>query len=170
MDSDSPGAGLLALAGMSDTRALNVGAARWQSLPRHRTMAAAPPCLLSAMAMALVIASPAPATAKAARGGLDGPISTLHRGDYLCEEDGDALGEAGIHQPTEDFTVLHDSVYRSTAGRGSYLLTGKLVVMTSGPKRGERYHSLSDGFLRRLAPDGTESTLRCIRQVLNNQH
>ena len=80
------------------------------------------------------------------------------------------MGEAGVHQPSADFTVLHDSVYRSSSGAGSYLLTGQLIVMTSGPKRGEHYRRLSDGFLRRLAPDGTETALRCIRQVLNNQH
>ena len=101
---------------------------------------------------------------------LDGPIGTLHRGDYLCEVAGNALGEAGIHQPDEDFTILHDSVYRNANGQGSYLLTGKLIQMTSGPKRGERYRRLSDSFLRRLAPDGTETGLRCVRVVLNNQH
>ena len=126
--------------------------------------------LASAIAGALIIATPCPALAKVARGGLDGPIGTLHRGDYVCEEAGDAAGEAGVHQPGEDFTILHDSVYRSAAGQGSYLLTGELALMTSGPKSGERFRRLSDGFLRRLAADGTETSLRCIRLVLNNQH
>ena len=110
------------------------------------------------------------ALARASRGGLDGPIGTLHRGAYLCEEAGNALGEAGIHQPSEDFTIIHDSSYETATGSGSYLLTGKLVVMTSGPKRGERFRRLSDSFLRRLAPDNSETTLRCIRTVANNQH
>ena len=162
---NGPRTGLIALAGMSRKRALTAQAALWQSLrcrPWH--------CALGAVAAACMVAAAPSAFARTARGGLDGPISTLHRGDYICEEEGDALGEAGIHQPAEDFSILHDSVYRTATGRGSYLFTGKLVVMTGGPKRGERFRSLSDGFLRRLAPDGTETTLRCIRQVLNNQH
>ncbi len=155
--SNTPRAGLMALAGMSCTRALNAQAPRWQSVA-------------GAMAALLVLGSSLPVAARPARGGLDGPIGTLHRGDYFCEEAGDALGEAGVHQPGEDFTALHDSVYRTSKGQGSYLLTGKLIIMTSGPKQGERFLRLSDGFLRRLAPDGTETALRCIRQVLNNQH
>ena len=169
MDSNTPRAGLKALAGMSDTRALTAQAARWQSL-RWMVWGMGKPCAAATVAALLVLALPHSATAKPARGGLDGPIATLHRGDYLCEEAGDALGEAGIHQPAEDFTVMHDSVYRNAVGSGSYLLTGKLIVMTSGPKRGERFRRLSDGFLRRLAADGTETSLRCIRQVLNNRH
>ena len=164
-NSDSLRAGLFARAGMSNTRALTAHVARWQSWRyiSWRQMG------LPVMAALVALALPAQGSAKPARGGLDGPLGTLHRGAYYCEDAGDALGEAGIHRAEEDFTVLHDSVYRTPAGRGSYLLTGQLIVMTSGPKRDERFRRLSDGFLRRLAPDGSETTLRCIRQVLNNQ-
>lgn len=125
--------------------------------------------MATAMLATALAFGPVSAGAKGVPSVLDGPIGTLHRGDYLCEIAGNALGEAGIHQPDEDFSILHDSVYRTASGGGTYLLTGKLIVMTSGPKRGERFRRLSDSFLRRLAPDGSETSLRCIRRVLNNQ-
>ena len=146
----------------SRSRALTARVPRWQSA-RYAHLA----MIGAIIGLGLVLPGSA-ALARAARGGLDGPIGTLHRGAYLCEEAGNALGEAGVHQPAEDFSILHDSIYETPTGRGSYLLTGKLVVMTSGPKRGERFHRLSDSYLRRLAADGSEDTLRCIRTVLNN--
>jgi hypothetical protein len=148
---------------MSRTRALTARVACWQS------RRCGVPIVASVFAAGLLVMGPVSARTKGVPSVLDGPIDTLHRGDYLCELAGNALGEAGVHQPAEDFAILHDSVYRNASGQGSYLLTGKLIQMTSGPKRGERYRRLSDSFLRRLAPDGTETTLRCVRVVLNNQ-
>lgn len=40
--------------------------------------------------------------------------------------------------------------------------------MTSGPKRGQRFHRLSDRFLRLMDANGKDSALRCIRRVVNN--
>jgi hypothetical protein len=41
--------------------------------------------------------------------------------------------------------------------------------MTSGPKAGEKFHRISDNFLRKLNADGTDGELRCIRMVTNNR-
>lgn len=98
-----------------------------------------------------------------------GPIGTLQRGPYLCELPGDAAGPAGLHQPGEDFTVTNASSYETPQGRGSYLLTGKIVVMTSGPKRGQRFRRDGSGFLRKLAADGTGGELRCVRIADRNR-
>lgn len=93
-----------------------------------------------------------------------GPIDTVHRGSYTCSLPGDATGPAGFPVPEEAFEVLNGSSYASVEGRGSYLLTGDMLVMTSGPKRGERFNRLSNNFLRKLAANGGESTLRCVRR------
>ena len=42
------------------------------------------------------------------------------------------------------------------------------LVLTSGPKNGNRYRRVSDNFLRKLDGAGKESNLRCVRQVQNN--
>lgn len=105
------------------------------------------------------------ASASAAPGGL---IATLQVGDYACELPGDAAGPAGIRQPQHDFAVINATSYVTIAGRGTYLVTGDLVQMTSGPKKGERFIKLSANFLRALDASGKQTTLRCVRQVVNN--
>ena len=81
---------------------------------------------------------------------------------------GDASAAAGYRVQTEDFTIVNSNTYYSANGRGTYLLTGDLLVLTSGPKRGYKYNRISDNFLRKLSPDGKDSALRCVRRVLNN--
>lgn len=93
-----------------------------------------------------------------------GPIDTIHRGSYACALPGDATGPVSHPVPAEDFEVLTGSSYGTTDGRGSYLLTGDVLTMTSGPKRGQKFNRLSSNFLRKLAPDGTDSKLRCVRR------
>ncbi len=97
-----------------------------------------------------------------------GPVGTLARGGYACELPGDALGKSGIRQPQEDFTILASSLYSSPQGRGTYLVTGDRMTMTSGPRKGDAYRRVSENFLRKLTPDGHESVLRCIRKMMNN--
>lgn len=106
-----------------------------------------------------------PVAAVAAPGGL---IDVLQVGTYACELPGDAAGPAGIRQPDRDFTIVNATTYTSGAGRGSYLLTGTRLQMTTGPRKGERYVKLSDNFLRLLDANGQPSELRCIRRVVNN--
>jgi hypothetical protein len=106
------------------------------------------------------------ATADAAPGG---EIGTLQQGSYVCELPGDATGPAGRKVEAAGFTVVNASSYTTLQGRGTYLLTGNQVVMTSGPKRGERYLRLSPGFLRLADADGAASELRCVRRVVNNR-
>ncbi len=113
-------------------------------------------------AIAVVAAGPAIAAP-------GGPIATLLLGAYVCELPGDAAGPAGHRVLAQDFTITNASSYAASGGQGFYLLTGDTVVMTSGPKKGQRFHRLSPSFLRLAQPDGTDSALRCIRQVTNNR-
>ncbi|MDP3907174.1 hypothetical protein [Novosphingobium sp.] len=126
------------------------------------TKSLAPFALLAAAALLPANATPANATP-------GGQIGTLQHGTYVCELPGDATGPAGVTQDGEGFTVVNASSYRTPAGRGTYLLTGDLVTLTSGPRKGEKYHKLSGNFLRRMNPDGTDSDLRCVRKVENNR-
>ena len=112
--------------------------------------------------MALLAASPS-------LGAPGGPIDTLQLGDYVCEMPGDATGPAGYRVEEEDFTVTNASSYVARGGRGSYLLTGDQVTITSGPKKGQRFHRVSASFLRLVQADGSDSNLRCVRQVSNNR-
>ncbi|MBS0255241.1 MAG: hypothetical protein JSS36_08560 [Proteobacteria bacterium] len=94
-------------------------------------------------------------------------MGSLKLGEYRCELPGDANGPVGLRQPDEDFSVRLNSTYAVGATTGTYLLTGDMVVMTSGPKRGQRFHRLSQNFLRKQDGAGQDTTLRCIRLAPN---
>ena len=126
-------------------------------------MTRALPALLVLHSALLALLTAAPASA--AEGG---PIDTILLGYYACELPGDATGPAGHRHPEADFWVIAGSSYRTDQGHGAYLLTGSQVTMTSGPMRGARFHQISNGFLRKLNADGTDTELRCIRRTRNN--
>lgn len=120
------------------------------------------------LALALAIATTV-AASSAAHAAPGGQIGRLLLGEFVCELPGDATGPAGIRVHEQGFSVINASTYTTEAGRGTYLLIGDLLVMTSGPKRGQRFHRLSQNFLREIGPDGVERQLRCVRQVTNNR-
>lgn len=97
-----------------------------------------------------------------------GRIGVLAPAAYLCEMPGDATGPVGYRVDAENFEVVDSTSYRVGEARGTYLLTGDDLVLTSGPKRGNRYTRVSDNYLRKLGPDGKVSSLRCVRTVVNN--
>ena len=97
-----------------------------------------------------------------------GPISELSPGNYQCELPGDAAGAVGLRVPSEDFAIVNANTYRTAAGRGTYLLTGDLLTMTGGPKYGQTFHRINNSFLRKSDASGADTTLRCVRRVLNN--
>ena len=118
--------------------------------------------MLTRLVPALLLAA---GSALAAPGG---KIDALAAGTYICELPGDAAGAAGIRQPDEAFEIVNSNTYRTATGRCAYLLTGDVLVMTSGPKNGQRFHRISNRFLRLIGPGGHDSPLRCIRRVVNN--
>lgn len=105
---------------------------------------------------AAMLATAAPAAAQA-------PIGTVERGSYVCELPGDAAGRAGQEQAQRNFSIVSSSRYDSAQGGGTYLRRGKQLSFTSGPRQGESYSVVSDGFLR-LMEDGQPGRLRCVRQ------
>ncbi|MEW9855458.1 hypothetical protein [Novosphingobium sp. M1R2S20] len=109
----------------------------------------------AAAALTLIAAAPPPPVP----GGL---IDTLPLGKYTCELPGDAGGPVRVPAEEFDFTVIHGSSYRTAGMRGSYLLTGDLVTMTSGKLKGMKLHRISSGFLRRVDAAGRDDELRCV--------
>ncbi len=114
---------------------------------------------------AFVLAAAAAAPAHAVPGG---KLGQLEAGTFVCELPGDAAGPVGLRQADQGFQIVNANTYRNAEGRGAYLLTGDTVSMTSGPKRGTRYRRVTDRFLRLIGPDGSDSALRCVRRVVNN--
>jgi hypothetical protein len=90
-----------------------------------------------------------------------GPIGTVPRGAYQCELPGDAAGSVGQPQPEANFTIESASRYTSAQGGGTYLRRGDTLQMTSGPRQGESYAIVSEGFLRRY-DNGKPGRLRCV--------
>ena len=107
----------------------------------------------------LLLASLAlPVTAQA-----QGKIGTVERGIYVCELPGDAAGQVGIEQPELGFRIASASRYIAPQGTGTYLRRGNVVTMTSGPRNGESYQVMDEGFLRKIE-NGEPGRLRCIRK------
>ncbi|MEO7247308.1 MAG: hypothetical protein ABIW31_02550 [Novosphingobium sp.] len=98
-----------------------------------------------------------------------GLLDILPRGNFICELPGDASGPVGLHDANADFTVINDSSYRTAQGDGIYLLTGEKVIMTSGPMNGTQFRRVTDRFLRKLDASGSETKLRCVFRVANNE-
>jgi hypothetical protein len=114
-------------------------------------------------ALPLLLALSAPALAVPG-----GPIGQIPPGNFLCEMPGDATGAVGLRVPDEDFVVVNANTYRTARGRGTYLLTGDLLVLTSGPRSGDKFRVISNSFLRKLGANGQDGSLRCVRRVVNN--
>ena len=101
-----------------------------------------------------------PSISLAADGNL---LKTMPHGVYECAIPGDAGGPAWEPVEGAGFIISHTSGYRTENGRGTYLLKGKDLVVTSGPKKGERYRRTGDGELKRLAADGSQTRLVCVK-------
>lgn len=93
-----------------------------------------------------------------------GAIGTLPAGSYQCELPGDASARAGVRQPARDFTVSGASSYEQGGARGTYLMRGNNIQMTSGPMQGQRFARMGDGYIKETSADGSPGRLRCIRR------
>lgn len=112
---------------------------------------------MKGLPIAIILAPLAAAPALA-----QGAIGTVERGAYVCELPGDAGGSAGVAQPRQALTIESASRYSSPQGSGTYLRRGDTLQLTSGPRQGESYAVISEGFLRRIE-DGKPGRLRCVR-------
>jgi hypothetical protein len=110
--------------------------------------------LLPAAAMMAAATSPSPVPG--------GRLSTLELGRYGCEHPDPMDVTRGRPVGGADFSIVNASSYRQDGVMGSYLRTGDDVVMTSGPRRGERYRVAGRAVLVRTDLAGSEPDQRCV--------
>ena len=100
-----------------------------------------------------------------------GPLSTLTLGRYVCERPGEPGSQVAVIEPELSFAVTTASRYVAADGvRGTYLLTGDTIEMTSGPLVGTRLVRLRGSFLRVLSSDGVPSPTRCVLSRSSDKH
>jgi hypothetical protein len=93
----------------------------------------------------------------------DGRLGMLLNGHYECELPGRPGGALRVPAPDASFTVTSSSRYIAADGSlGTYLRTGRIVTMTSGPLAGIKLLIVRPAFLRRLGGEGQPSQLRCV--------
>lgn len=93
-----------------------------------------------------------------------GEIGVLQQGLYVCELPDERAPTRGVVQKGTSFRITSASRYISDQGTGTYLRRGNTMVLSSGPRRGEQYRIISQGFVRKIE-DGTPGRLRCIRRA-----
>ncbi len=100
-----------------------------------------------------------------------GPLSTLTLGRYVCERPGEAGSQLAVTDPAASFAVTTASRYIAADGaRGTYLLAGNTIEMTSGPLAGTRLVRLRGNFLRVLGSDGAAGPTRCVLSRSSDKH
>ena len=100
-----------------------------------------------------------------------GPLSTLALGRYVCERPGEPGSQVAVTEPAVSFAVTTASRYVAADGaRGTYLLAGDTLEMTSGPLMGTRLVRLRGSFLRVLDADGIPGPIRCVLSRNSDKH
>lgn len=102
--------------------------------------------LLTAVAAAVAAASPLAVQATPPSGGM---LRTMPHGIYQCALPGDAGGKAFEVIDEEGFRIRPSSGYTSAEGSGTYILRGKELTFTRGPKKGERFERVGTNQLKR---------------------
>ncbi|WP_121119270.1 hypothetical protein [Croceibacterium ferulae] len=93
-----------------------------------------------------------------------GGIGVMQQGLYVCELPDPRAPSRGVVQQGTSFRITSASRYISDQGTGTYLRRGNTVVLSSGPRAGESYRIISDGFVRKVE-DGAPGRLRCVRRA-----
>lgn len=93
----------------------------------------------------------------------DGPLGTMPHGSYQCALPGDAGGAAFVVVEEENFRIFTASRYENSEGAGTYIMRGRDLTFTRGPKRGQQYQRIGDNQLRKLDANGNRTDLLCTR-------
>ena len=109
-------------------------------------------------AFAAVIAAAGPLIAQEGR-----PLRTMPHGIYQCALPGDADGLAVEVVEAEGFKIKPASRYSNTEGGGTYLMRGRELVFTRGPKKGEEFRRVGSNQLQRVDENGALTKLLCTR-------
>ena len=121
--------------------------------------------LLTAFAAAL--AAGVPAIGKEDRAEVPpppgGPLRTMPHGNYQCALPGDAGSVPYVVVEEQNFRISTASRYTSEEGWGTYIMRGRELVFTRGPKKGEQFRQIGDNQLRKLDAQGEDTELLCTR-------
>ncbi|MEO0589689.1 MAG: elongation factor P [Pseudomonadota bacterium] len=109
-------------------------------------------------ALAAAIAAGAPLIAQEGR-----PLRTMPHGDYQCALPGDAEADSFVVVEGESFAITTSSRYAVSDGGGTYLMRGRDLVFTSGPRKGVRFKRMGNYQLQRVKEDGSLDRLLCTR-------
>ena len=124
--------------------------------------------VIALTAFAVTVASVTPASGRqenrAATTPPSGMLQTMPHGNYECALPGNAGGAAFVVVEEENFRISTASQYSSAAGAGTYILRGKNLTFTRGPKKGEQFERIGDNQLRKLEADGETGALLCTRR------
>lgn len=90
-------------------------------------------------------------------------LQTMPHGRYQCALPGDADGAAFEVQEAESFRIFTASRYENNEGSGTYIMRGRALTFTRGPKKGENFRRIGDNQLRQLDDAGESTDLLCTR-------
>lgn len=100
-----------------------------------------------------------------------GPLATLTLGRYICERPAEPGSQTAVTDAAASFAVTTASRYVAADGtRGTYLLRGNEVEMTSGTLAGTRLVRLRESFLRVVDNGGQPGPTRCILSRNSDKH
>ena len=100
-----------------------------------------------------------------------GPLATLALGRYVCERPAEPGSQTAVTDAEASFTITTASRYVASDGtRGTYLLTGDTVEMTSGTLTATRLVRLRENFLRVLDSEGVAGPTRCVLSRSSDKH
>lgn len=91
-------------------------------------------------------------------------LDTMPHGTYECALPGDAAGEAYEVVEAESFSIGPVSSYSNREGSGVYLMKGRELVFTRGPKKGERFKRMGRNQLQAMDDKGELGRLLCTRR------
>ena len=92
-----------------------------------------------------------------------GALRTMPHGNYQCALPGDAGSAPYIVMEEQNFRISTASRYQSADGSGTYIMRGRELVFTRGPRKGEQFRQIGDNQLRKLDADGADTDLLCTR-------
>ena len=92
-----------------------------------------------------------------------GVLSTMPHGLYQCSLPGDATADPFTPVPGEDFRISPSSSYSNKDGSGIYIMRGRSLTFTRGPKKGQRFERIGTNQLQRLNKSGEPDRLICTR-------
>ena len=87
----------------------------------------------------------------------------MPHGTYQCALPGDAGGEAFRVQEEQNFRIFTASRYENVDGSGNYIMRGRELTFTRGPKKGEQFMRVGDNQLRKLDANRERTDLLCTR-------